>query len=139
MKIFKFSHCHRFFKAWLIAIACQTGEVFSQPEQNFYYAPSHNPYILEDSQNGPWSLPPSQWQKQEDFPPSYNPSAQYPYSYENRQQYEQGPAISNQQWQSQFESQPYYYTPYFFENRQQMGRVSELDRDFSGFLNDDEI
>lgn len=51
MEIFKFSH-HRLFKLWLMAIACQTGQLFSQSSGAYY-----EPYTSSNSPENTWHNP----------------------------------------------------------------------------------
>jgi type III secretion protein C len=109
MKIVKFSRCHQLLKIWLIAIACQTGPLFSQLEQDENY-----PYAISIPQDGQWpAYSKNEWQSSPDpqpyDAPSYFPST----SAINGPQDGQWPAYSKNEWQSSPDPQPYDTPSYF--------------------------
>src|ERR1700676_2579937 len=127
MKIFTFSHCYRLFRVWLIAIACQTGKLFSQLEDPYnenyfssipsetnqhtyqtnynekfsdYYSQGNPQYSVEGPQNGQWpAISKNEWQNQEEIQPDYysQDNPQYPVEGPENGQW---PVISENEWQN---------------------------------------
>ncbi len=127
MKIVKFSHCHRFLKVWLIAIACQTGRLFSQfagngpqngqwptyssnewqspPDPQPYNGANYSQSVGNGPQNGHWPYSSNEWQSQADN--QFYDTPTYPQSSPNGPQNGQWPTYSSHEWQSQPDFQIY--------------------------------
>lgn len=103
MDILKPSHRHRFFKVWLIAIACQTGQLLSDVENS--YDRSYQIHTNHDSWY-PEGISHEQVQTliDPDYDSRYSPLKPY-YSTPSNQQYSiepqngQWPAFSNNEWE----------------------------------------